>query len=59
MENLLSPGPGHPLMSPAELQEGIASLSRGTYFREASLEMMLSRLLTCIRLGRKWVRWTV
>jgi len=44
MENLLTSGPGHPLMSPAELQEGIASLSRGTYFREASLEMMLSIL---------------
>lgn len=44
MENLLTPGPGHLLMSPAELQEGIASLSRGTYFREASLEMMLSIL---------------
>ena len=32
------------LASPAELQEGIARLSRGGYFREASLEMALSIL---------------
>ena len=32
------------LPSPAELQEGIASLSRGAYFKEASLDMMLSIL---------------
>lgn len=32
------------LMSPAELQEGFARLSRGTYFREASLDMTLSIL---------------
>lgn len=44
MEKLLNPGPGATLMSPAQLQEGIASLSRGTYFREASLGMMLSIL---------------
>ncbi len=31
-------------MSPVELQEGIASLSRGAYFKEASLDMMLSIL---------------
>lgn len=44
MENLLNPGIGATLMSPLELQEGIASLSRGVYFREASLDMMLSIL---------------
>lgn len=44
MENLHIPGIGAALMSPAELQEGIASLSRGVYFKEASLEMMLSIL---------------
>ena len=44
MENLLSPGPGATLMSPAELHEGIASLSRGAYFREAPLNMMLGIL---------------
>jgi len=32
------------LMSPEDLQQGIASLSRGAYFREASLDMMLSIL---------------
>ena len=32
------------LASPAQLQEGVASLSRGGYFREASLEMALSIL---------------
>lgn len=31
-------------MSPVDLQEGIASLSRGAYFKEASLDMMLSIL---------------
>lgn len=31
-------------MSPVELQEGIASLSRGAYFKEAPLDMMLSIL---------------
>lgn len=31
-------------MSPVALQEGIACLSRGTYFKEASLDMMLSIL---------------
>ena len=38
-------GPGNGvLMSPVELQEGFARLSRGTYFREASLDMTLSIL---------------
>lgn len=32
------------LMSAAELQEGIAGLSRGAYFKEASLDMTLSLL---------------
>jgi GAF domain-containing protein len=32
------------LASPAQLQEGVASLSRGGYFREASLELALSIL---------------
>ena len=32
------------LMSPAELQEGVASLSRGLYFKEASLDVTLSVL---------------
>jgi GAF domain-containing protein len=44
MENLLNPGIGKTLMSPAKLQEGIASLSRGACFKEASLDMMLSIL---------------
>lgn len=44
MENLHNPGRGATLMSPVELHAGIASLSRGVYFREASLDMMLSIL---------------
>ena len=44
MENVLNPSASFALMSPAELQEGIASLSRGAYFKEASLEMTLSIL---------------
>lgn len=32
------------LMSPVELQEGVASLSRGAYFKEAPLDMTLSLL---------------
>jgi GAF domain-containing protein len=32
------------LASPAELQDGVARLSRGVFFREASLEMVLSIL---------------
>jgi GAF domain-containing protein len=35
---------GLTLMSPAQLQEGVASLSRGAYFKEASLDMTLSLL---------------
>jgi PAS domain S-box-containing protein len=42
---MLNPGGNSPtLMSPAELQEGIASLSRGLYFKEASLDVTLSVL---------------
>lgn len=44
MENMVNPGIGRPLMSAVELQEGIACLSRGAYFKEASLDMMLSIL---------------
>lgn len=44
MENVLNPSVSFALMSPVELQEGIASLSRGAYFKEASLEMTLSIL---------------
>ena len=35
---------GLSLMSPVQLQEGVASLSRGAYFKEASLDMTLSLL---------------
>lgn len=35
---------GVPLKSAAQLQEAVASLSRGAYFREASLDMTLSLL---------------
>lgn len=41
MENLLNPGASLALLSPIELQEGVASLSRGAYFKEASLDMTL------------------
>lgn len=44
MENLSRPGKSPTLLSPLDLQEGIASLSRGAYFKEASLDMMLSIL---------------
>lgn len=44
MEHLFKPGLPGPLMSPCELREGIASLSRGLFFKEASLEMTLSIL---------------
>lgn len=44
MENLLHPGLSSTLMSPAELSLGVASLSRGAYFKEASLDMTLSIL---------------
>jgi len=41
---MLNPGANLNLMSPSELQEGVARLSRGAYFKEASLEMTLSIL---------------
>ena len=44
METQLSLVASNTLMSPEDLQEGIASLSRGAYFAEASLDMMLSLL---------------
>lgn len=44
MENILNPGCTASLMSPIDLQEGVASLSRGAYFKEASLGMTLSIL---------------
>jgi PAS domain S-box-containing protein len=44
MENLFSPGVAATLMAPHELPEGVASLSRGAYFKEASLDMTLSIL---------------
>jgi len=44
METQLNPAPASSLMSPLELKEGIASLSRGAYFKEATLDMMLSIL---------------
>lgn len=44
MENPSIRAFGATLPSPAELKEGIASLSRGAYFKEASLDMMLSIL---------------
>ncbi len=44
MENMLNPGGMLTLMSPIALQEGVASLSRGAYFKEASLAMTLSIL---------------
>lgn len=44
METVLNPAAGVRLMSPIELQEGVASLSRGVYFKEASLDMTLSIL---------------
>jgi GAF domain-containing protein len=44
METTLTDRDRPRLASPAELQEGIARLSRGSYFREASLEMALSIL---------------
>lgn len=39
-----NPGVNLNLMSPTELQEGVARLSRGAYFKEATLEMTLSIL---------------
>jgi PAS domain S-box-containing protein len=44
MVQLLNPDRSIALMSPLELQEGIASLSRGAYLKEASLDMTLSIL---------------
>lgn len=44
MENPPKLVPVTKLMSPLELQEGIATLSRGAYFKEAPLDMMLSIL---------------
>ncbi|MDP3538602.1 MAG: PAS domain S-box protein [Azonexus sp.] len=44
MENIMNPGATLTLMSPVELQEGVASLSKGAYFKEASLDMTLSIL---------------
>lgn len=44
MKTALNPAAGIRLMSPIELQEGVASLSRGAYFKEASLAMTLSIL---------------
>jgi PAS domain S-box-containing protein len=44
MDTPLSLVASNTLMPPEHLQEGIASLSRGAYFAEASLDMMLSIL---------------
>lgn len=44
MENARNPAASLSLMSPMALQEGVASLSRGAYFKEASLDMTLSIL---------------
>ena len=44
MENVLTPGTGASLMPPMALQEGVASLSRGAYFKEAPFDMALSIL---------------
>lgn len=44
MDRTVNPGINLTLMLPAELQEGVARLSRGTYFKEASLEVTLSIL---------------
>lgn len=44
MENMSNSGVGVASMSQINLQEGVASLSRGAYFKEASLEMTLSIL---------------
>lgn len=44
METILKSSTRPALASPAQLQEGVARLSRGAYFREASLEMALSIL---------------
>lgn len=44
MENSFNFTTGNILMSPEDLQQGIACLSRGAYFGEASLDMTLSIL---------------
>jgi PAS domain S-box-containing protein len=44
MNQLHSPLNDLPLLSSAELHEGVASLSRGAYFKEATLDMTLSLL---------------
>jgi GAF domain-containing protein len=44
MEHLRNTGIGRALMSPQALQDGIASLSRGAFIKEAPLDMMLSIL---------------
>lgn len=44
MDRVLNPGVNFNVMSPSDLQEGVARLSRGAYFREAPLEMTLSIL---------------
>ena len=44
MENSFDFATGNTLMSPEDLQQGIACLSRGAYFGEASLDMTLSIL---------------
>ena len=44
METVLNPATGITLMSPTDLPEGVASLSRGAYFKEAPLDMTLSIL---------------
>lgn len=44
MENVRNPAASVALVSPMELQDGVACLSRGAYFREAPLDMTLSIL---------------
>ena len=44
MENSFNFTTGNTLVSPEDLQQGIACLSRGAYFGEASLDMTLSIL---------------
>nr|MBL8410354.1 PAS domain S-box protein [Dechloromonas sp.] len=44
METVCNSVAGIARMSPMELQDGVASLSRGAYFREAPLDMILSIL---------------
>ncbi len=44
MENSFAPVAGSALMSSYDLQEGVAALSRGAYFKEAPFDMMLSIL---------------